>query len=207
MKDIHLLGGVIVADQCETVLSCAPGPDWETQFRVMGGRWRYEDGCLIGEERGNRGGILFTRKAFADGYLMRCKMRTVLPATRDVNCIFCGHWDEQTDYIGDSYICGLNGWYDHKSGIERNDSGFCKALTGAYTYQPGSEVEMCVGSLGGHTFMVVDDLLIAELIDTQAPLLGGHFGFSPYCTRLAIRDIEIKKIAFRPEEQSYEPEF
>ncbi len=207
MKNILLLGGEIVVDRCEKVFACAPDADWEKHFEVMRGKWERRDGALIGEYPGNQGGILLTRREYGDGYMMRCRMGTVLPATRDVNCIFCGHWDYGKDCLDDSYICGLNGWYDGKSGIERNDDGYFKSLTNSYRYTPGTEVEMCVGSFGGHTFMVVDDELVTEFIDPVNPLCEGRFGFSPYCTRLRVRDVEISKIFWRAKEQSYTPEF
>lgn len=54
--------------------------------------------------------------------------------------------------------------------------------------------------------MVVDDVLVAELIDPQ-PLKGGHMGFSAYCTVLNIKDIEIRKIYWEEFIQEYTPEF
>ncbi len=165
MKNIILLGKEIVTDRCETVFRSAPGDDWQEHFEVMRGEWERVGDCLVGQYRGNAGGILLTRKAYPDGYMMRCRMGTVLPATRDVNCIFCGEWIRDINKLGRAYVCGLNGWYDGKSGIERNDNERMKALTNSYVYTPGSEVEMCVGAINGHTFMVVDGELVCEYID------------------------------------------
>ncbi len=207
MKNILLLGKEIHVARSRRLFYAAPGEDWQEHFDVKrGGLWRREGDRLIGECSGNYGGILLTRRAYPDGTMMRCRMGTVLPATRDVNCVFCAHWDEETDYLGESYVSGLNGWYDGKSGIERNDNLQMRALTSSYHYTPGSEVEMCVGAIGGHTFMVVDDELVMEYLDAT-PLTEGRFGFSPYCTRLFVRDIEILEIAYEEKEQSYEPEF
>ena len=206
MKNILLLGKEIIVSECETVFRSAPGDDWQEHFKVMRGKWEKVGDCLIGEFRENRGGILFTKESYPDGYMMRCRMGTVLPATRDVNCIFCGHWVEGQDKLGAAYVCGLNGWYDGKSGIERNDNEMMRALTNSYVYTPGSEVEMCVGAIGGHTFMVVDDELVMEYLD-PTPLTDGHFGFSPYCTKLFVRDIEIMKIKYVEKNQYYDPEF
>ena len=55
----------------------------------------------------------------------------------ETNCIFCGHWVEGKDKLGPAYVCGLNGWYDHKSGIERNDNELMKALTNHRVYGGG----------------------------------------------------------------------
>ena len=133
---------------------------------------------------------------------------TVLPATRDLNAVFCAKWDESTDYLGDSYVCGVNGWYEHKSGLERN-AGYGSNLystTSSYKYVPGKELRMTCGAIDGHSFMVVDDELVAEMIDPQ-PIRDGHVGFSAYCTKLRIKDIQIHEIVWEDFPQTYDPEF
>ena len=65
---------------------------------------------------------------------------------------------------------------------------------------------MTAGAIDGHCFMIVDSVLITELID-PTPIRGGHVGFSAYCTKLKIKDIEIREIAWRPRKQLYDPEF
>ena len=54
--------------------------------------------------------------------------------------------------------------------------------------------------------MVVDDELVTELVD-PSPIKGGHVGFSAYCTRLKMKDIEVRKIYWEELAQSYDPEF
>ncbi len=208
MKDIHLLGKKILADQSKLLVKYDPAPDFPDFWLPKSGTWEYEDGALIGTETGNKGGILLYKDYFKENVMLSFTVSTVLPATRDLNAVFCANWDETTDYLGDSYVCGLNGWYEHKSGLERN-VGYGSNLystTSLYHYVPGTEVRMCCGAIDGHSFMVVDDVLISEMIDPQ-PIKGGHVGFSAYCTKLRIRDIEIHEIAWEEFPQSYEPEF
>lgn len=208
MKDIKLLGKKILMDQSPVLFSYQPDESWRDFWEPKSGTWSYENGYLIGEEKGNFGGILFSKEAFEGDVLFSFTIGTVLPATRDVNAVFCAKWDETTDYLGDSYVCGLNGWYEHKSGIERN-VGYGSNLystTSAYQYKPGAEVRMTAGSIGGHTFMVVDDVLISELIDPM-PITDGHVGFSAYCTKLKIKDIEVRRITWEEFSQEYDPEF
>lgn len=206
MKEIRLVGKKILPEQSPVLLDYQPGPDWQSYFQVMAGGWTEEDGWLIGAERGNKGGILFSKENFAEDVMLSFTAATVLPATRDVNAVFCAHWDQKTDYLGESYVCGLNGWYEHKSGIERNGSSNLYTTTSLYHYEPGTAVRLCTGAIGGHCFLLADDVLISELIDPD-PLFGGHVGFSPYCTRLRIKDIKIQKIHWEPFHQCYEPEF
>ena len=214
MKDILLLGKKIIADKSPVIFEYKPSDDWQNFWDVMTGEWYHENGYLIGSEPGNFGGILMSKERYEDDVMFSFTIGTVLPATRDVNAVFCANWNETHDYLGLSYVCGLNGWYEDKSGIEKNlvcskENGDERALystTAAYRYQPGTEVRMTAGSINGHTFMVVDDVLVTELIDPE-PISGGHVGFSAYCTKLKIKDIEVRKIYWEEFIQTYKPEF
>lgn len=209
MKDIHLFGKKILSDKSPVIFSYSPDESWEKYWEVMTGDWKLENGYLIGEEKGNFGGILMTRERFEDDVMFSFTIGTVLPATRDVNAVFCANWTDDHKYLADSYVCGLNGWYEHKSGIERNFAYGNNTLFGCtseYHYVPGSEVRMTCGAINGHTFMVVDDVLITELVD-PTPLRGGHLGFSAYCTKLKIKDVEVRRIVWEDFPQEYEPEF
>lgn len=206
MKDILLLGKKIIADASPILLKYSPDDNWLEHWNPRGGSWKCENGYLIGEERGNKGGILLSRERFETNVMLSFTVSTVLPATRDLNAVYCANWDEETDYLGDSYVCGLNGWYEHKSGIERNLGSNIYTTTSLYKYTPGTEVRMTAGAIDGHNFMVVDDVLVSELIDPN-PIKGGYVGFSPYCTKLKIKDIEIREICWENLIQEYEPEF
>ena len=208
LEDILLLGKKIKADKSPVIFSYNPGDDWLDHWEVKSGSWKCENGYLIGEEPGNFGGILFSKQAYEKDVMFTFKVTAIPPATRDLNAVFCAKWDDSTDYLGDSYVCGLNGWYEHKSGIERN-IGYGSnlyATTSLYHYKPGSEVCITAGAINGHTFMLADGVMISELIDPN-PITGGHVGFSAYCTRLKIRDIEVREIVWEEFVQSYEPEF
>ena len=206
MNEISLLGKKIYMDKSPLLLKYSPDENWQKYWQVMAGSWRMENGWLIGTENGNKGGILFSRESFDKNVMLTFTAATVLPATRDVNAVYCAHWDEKTDYLADSYVCGLNGWYDGKSGIERNLTSNLYSTTSLYQYIPGTEVRMTAGAIDGHNFMVVDDQLVTELID-PSPIKGGHVGFSPYCTILKIKDIEIREIYWEKQKQHYDPEF
>ncbi len=206
MNEISLLGKKIYMDKSPLLLKYSPDEDWQKYWQVMAGDWRMENGWLIGTENGNKGGILFSRESFDKNVMLSFTAATVLPATRDVNAVYCAHWDEKTDYLADSYVCGLNGWYDGKSGIERNLTSNLYSTTSLYQYIPGTEVRMTAGAIDGHNFMIVDGKLVTELID-PSPIKGGHVGFSPYCTILKIKDIEIREIYWEKQKQHYDPEF
>lgn len=210
-NEIRLLGKKIDVDASPVVMECAPDENWDKLFTVLRGKWEYRDGYLWGSETGNFGGILLTKEWFSDDVMISFDMASVLPATRDLNALFCARADVENNYLGESYVCGLNGWYEHKSGIERNPvqgnpASNLNATTTLYHYTPGKEIHMIAGAIGGHAFMVVDGELVSEMID-PFPLLGGHVGFSPYCTALRIRNIKVQKIKWEPFPQTYDPEF
>lgn len=206
MKEIRLLGKRIDLENSPLLLSYQPDENWQKVFRRLRGNWTVENGWLIGEETGNFGGILLTHEFYEKDVMFSFTMASVLPATRDLNALFCARVDEENEYLGDSYVCGLNGWYEHKSGIERNPQPGLNATTALYHYEPGKEIRMICGAIGGHCFMVVDGELVSELYD-PAPIRGGHVGFSPYCTKLRIKDIEVREIKWEDFPQVYEPEF
>lgn len=206
MKELHLFGKKIYMDKSPVLLDYKPDENWKNYFSVMGGEWEQREGYLIGTEPGNKGGILFTKESYQEDVMLSFTIAAVPPAQNDLNAVLCAHWDEKTNYLGESYVYGLNGWYEHKSGIERNGSSCLHASTTLYRYQPGQEVRICVGAVKGHCFMTVDDVLVTELIDPE-PLTGGHVGFSPYCTRLKIRDIVVQKICWESFYQEYTADF
>lgn len=210
MKDIRLAGKKVLVDKSPVVFSYKPDENWRDYIDPKLGNWSYEDGALIGYEPGNFGGIAFVNKYFDKDVMLIFKGSTVLPATRDLNAVWAAHWDDDKNYLGRSYVCGLNGWWEYKSGIERNDpapSGKnLYSTTSAYRYTPGTEIEMICGSIDGHCFMTVDDLLVTELVDPD-PISGGYVGFSAYCTKLKITEIEVREICWEEFHQEYEPEF
>ena len=207
MNEILLLGKRILADRSPLLLSYTPDENWRELFEAMGGEWRYEDGYLIGSEPDNKGGILLTKESYDDDVMMSFTVKSVLPATRDLNAVFAVTWDSEINYLKRAYITGVNGWYDGKCGIERFPEDEMRVLVPSYTYTPGREIRITTGSIDGHCFLIVDGELIVEAVDNRDTIKGGRVGFSPYSTILAIKDIEIRKIVWEERIQSYLPEF
>lgn len=205
-NEILLLGKTIYWDKSEILMDYQPDENWQQVWDAKLGHWTCQDGYLIGSEPGNFGGILLSKERFPDNVMMRFKMATVLPATRDLNAVFCTTWDDSVNYLKKSYVVGLNGWYENKSGIERFPEEELRCLTSLYQYTPGTEVEILTGAIDGHCFLFADGVLVQELIDSD-PIRGGHVGFSPYSTALKIRDIQVRKICWEKRTQIYEPEF
>lgn len=208
MKEIRLLGKKILPENCPVLMQYTPasGEDWLKYFMPMNGKWECDGEWLIGEERKSWYAILFSRERYEKNVMFSFTVMADSPATRDLNAVLCANWDEEKGELGESYVCGLNGWYEHKSGIERNGSSNLYSTTSLYKYTPGTAVRMTFGCVDGQSFMIVDGEMITELVD-PAPIKGGHVGFSAYCTRLKIKDVEVREIVYEDFPQSYEPEF
>ena len=205
-NEILLLGKRILLDKSPVLLSYSPDENFEKFFEIKGGKWYVEDGWLIGSEPDNKGGILLSRESFKKDVMLSFTVASVLPATRDLNAVFCTEWDDEINYLKKSYVSGLNGWYENKSGIERFPEEELRALTSLYKYNPGDTVRITTGAINGHSFILADGVLVEELIDKD-PIPSGHVGFSPYSTVLKIKDIEIREIVWEERFQVYEPEF
>ncbi|MBE7010332.1 MAG: hypothetical protein E7418_02440 [Ruminococcaceae bacterium] len=206
-KEILLLGKKINVEKSPVVLSYQPDENWQEVWRDTAGCWTYENGYLIGTEPANKGGILLSRERFEKDVMFSFTMASVLPATRDLNAVYCVTWDEENNYLKKGYISGLNGWYESKSGIERFPEDELRCLTSLYHYEPGTEVRITTGAVQGHNFLIVDDVLIQEVVDNMDPIVGGYVGFSPYSTKLKVKDIEVREVCWEEREQSYLPEF
>ena len=206
-KDILLLNKRIIIQKSPVLLSCSPDGNWRELWDVKGGEWKCEDGYLVGSEPANKGGILLSRQYFKNDVMLSFTVKSVLPATRDLNAVYCVTWDEKNNYLKKGYISGVNGWYENKCGIERFPEDELRTLTPLYHYTPGKEIRITTGAVKGHNFLIVDGELICETVDNMDPIIGGHVGFSPYSTVLAIKDIEIREIYCEERIQFYCPEF
>lgn len=206
MNDILLIGKKIITDLSPILLSSAPNENWHDEWDALGGKWYFEDGYLIGSEPENKGGILLSKQSFDKDVMLSFTAASVLPATRDVNAVYCTTWNEETNYLKTAYISGIGGWYEDKCGIERFPEDGLRALNPLYHYEPGKEVRITTGAIQGHNFLIVDGKLVQELIDPN-PISGGRVGFSPYSTKLKIKDIEVREIYWEERVQTYKPEF
>lgn len=206
MKDILLIGKRILCDKSPVVLSSLPDENWKDVWDARGGSWTFQDGYLVGKEPDNKGGILLSKRYFEKDVMLSFTAASVLPATRDVNAVYCTEWDEKNNYLKSAYISGIGGWYENKCGIERFPEDGLRALNPLYQYIPGKEVNITTGAVCGHNFLVVDGVLVQELIDPN-PISGGYVGFSPYSTMLKIKNIEVREIVWQERTQKYESEF
>ena len=70
MSKIKLVNKIIDIDNSRIIYNKPLDDSWQDDWQVMAGEWSVQDGCLVGVERGNKGGVLFFKQRF-DGINLR----------------------------------------------------------------------------------------------------------------------------------------
>ncbi len=207
---MKLLKKEIFPDQCP-ILYDRPFTEasFAEDFDVRAGNWYVEDGWLIGENRTNFAAMAISRAAYCDNVILDFYASTVLPCTHDINVMWNGSWNWETNTRDTAYVIGLQGWWNGKVGFERSPEYVLNAATQLFPFEPGREYHIQCGSLNGHVFVVVDDALVLEITD-PAPIditKHGLVGFEAYCAKVRFRDFKVRKAVWQAIEESYQPEF
>ena len=179
--------------------------DWT----VHHSEWKVEKGWLVGMNRGNWPGMAILKQDFPGNVLVEFEAQTVLPSSHDINVMWNGEWNEETDKRGLAYVAGLQGWWTGKVGIEKSDQYTFMVGTPLLDFEPGKIYKIQAGSIDGHCFIFANGNLLLEAmdpdpIDNQACT---KVGFEAYCSHIRIRNIVIRQIDWKPLEMEYTPEF
>ena len=102
-QEILLLNKRIFVDRSPVLLDYRPDEDWQKVWDAKGGKWYCEKGWLIGAEPDNKGGILLSKQKFEKDVMFSFTMASVLPATRDLNAVYCVTWDDEINYLKKGY--------------------------------------------------------------------------------------------------------
>lgn len=178
-------------------------------FEIKGGKWHVEDGWLIGENRTNFAAMAISKADYFGPVLMEFDAATVLPCTHDINVMWHGSWNEETNTRDVAYVAGLQGWWDGKVGFERSPEYTFKVGTKAFEFELGRTYHMQVGDVGGHIFVVVDGKLLIEITDPN-PIDDqkyGKIGFEAYCSKLKFSNLCIRRLEYTEDKKSYVAEF
>lgn len=180
-----------------------------SDFDVRGGSWHVEDGWLYGENRDNSPGMIISREDFFGDVLLEFRANTVSPCTHDINAMWNGSWNYETNTRHIAYVGGLEGWWHGKVGFEKSPDYQLNAANPLFSFTPGQEYFIQMGSIHGHVFLLIDGALALEVTDPDPIDTSkyGRFGFEAYCAKLRIRDICLRRAVWRPVEERYEPEF
>jgi len=179
--------------------------DWE----VRNGEWRYEEGAFWGKNPLPAPGVIFSRRAFPGNVMIDFYAQTVLPSTRDINVMWNMSWDETKNQRGVSYVAGLQGWWNGNVGIEKSPEYKLIAATPSPWFKGGQEYHILAGSIDGHCFIFVDDVLRLELSDPDPIDSSVHnrIGFEAYQSMIRIRKVTVRQIQWRKADQPNPPEF
>ena len=200
----------LLLDACPVIWKKPLTPDViASDFDIRGGEWQVRDGWLFGKNRENNPGMIISREDFFGDVLLELRAKTVLPCTHDINLMWNGSWNYETNTRHIAYVCGLQGWWAGKVGFEKSPDYLLNAATQLFPFQPGKEYFIQAGSIRGHVFILVDGELVLEVTD-PSPIDNtryGRFGFEAYCSSIAIRDVCLRRAVWRPIEECYTPEF
>ena len=178
-------------------------------FEVCGGQWTVENGTLVGKNRENNPGMIVSKQDFFGPVMLDFEARTVPPCTHDINWMWSGSWDHETNTRALAYVTGLQGWWDGKVGFEKSPDYRLNCATQSLRFEPGKYYHIQSGSIGGHIFCVVNGELVLEVTDPD-PIDQNRFGkigFEAYCSQIQIRKCRVMRLEYTPNEKVYTPEF
>ncbi len=207
---MKLLHKELLLDECPVLYSRPFSAEMLAEdFEVKGGKWYAEDGWLIGKNRGNFPGMVISKADYFDNVLVEVTAATILPCTHDINLMWNGSWNEETNTRDVAYVAGLAGWWESKVGFEKSPEYKLNAATQLFPFEGGKEYRITAGSIDGHVFVIVDGKLVLEVTDTDPIDVRkyGRVGFEAYCAQLKFKDFAVKKAVWRPLSESYVPEF
>lgn len=207
---MRLLKKELDLEGCETLYHRAFSEQMlREDFEVRAGRWWVEDGWLVGQNRDNFAAMIISKADYFGNVMLDFKACTVLPCTHDINVMWNGGWNEQTNTRDIAYVAGLQGWWHGKVGIEKSPEYKLNAANPLFAFTPGQVYHVQTGSIDGHVFVIIDGVLVLELTDPD-PIDNtkyGRVGFEAYCSYLKFTDFSIKRVAYREVEETYQPEF
>lgn len=178
-------------------------------FEVRDGNWHVEDGWLIGESRKNFASMAIMKESFYGPVCLDFYAKVMEPCSHDINCMWSGSWDEETNTRALAYVAGIGGWWDGKVGFEKSPEYKLNCGTKLLNFDPRHVYHMQCGSIGGHVFVIIDGQLAIEATDPD-PIdqnLFGRIGFEAYCTRVAYTNFKIRRASHLDIPAEYIPEF
>ena len=181
----------------------------ERDFEVRGGEWTLEGEWLTGKNRENNPGMIISKQDFFGPVMLDFEARTVPPCTHDINWMWSGSWDYETNTRALAYVCGLEGWWDGKVGFEKSPEYKYNCGTKLFHFTPGRIYHIQCGSIGGHIFCLIDGELAIETTDPDPidQTKFGRIGFEAYCSHIQIRNLKIKRLTWQDNDACYIPEF
>ena len=178
-------------------------------FDIRNGEWQVGDGWLTGKNPRNGPGMIISRAEYCEDVLLEFRARTVLPSTHDIDVMWNGSWDYNTNTPGIAYVAGINGWWDGKVGVEKSPDYKLYAASRLFLFEPGRIYHIQCGSVEGHIFLIIDGILAMEVADPSPIDTSKHglVGFEAYASHIQFADFKVKRAVFTPIKKEYPPEF
>jgi hypothetical protein len=179
--------------------------DWQ----IRSGQWSVDGEWLTGRNPKNAPGMVTSRADYLGNVLLEFEARTLLPSTHDIDWMWNGSWDEESDQRGLAYVAGLQGWWEGKVGFEKSPEYSLIAATPLFPFEPGRIYHVRSGSVDGHAFVFVDGRLVLEVKDPD-PIdhrRYGMIGLEAYASMMQVRRLVVRRIVWEERKLSYRPEF
>ncbi len=188
-----------------------PGTEaaFRSDFIVKRGRWYFENGKIVGRHPYETPGMIISRSHYYCDVMVDFKAQILSPSTHDVNVMWNGHWDLETNTRGVGYVAGINGWWRNMVGIEKSPEYKLNVATQLFTAEPDHEYHVCAGSVAGHCFVLIDGKEALELTDPD-PIdvtQNGLIGFEAFASWIAISDVKVYKLKWKESDLTYPREF
>jgi len=182
---------------------------FEQDFEIRDGNWYVEDGWLIGESRKNFASMAIMKENFFGPVCLDFYAKVLEPCTHDINCMWSGSWNEETNTRALAYVSGIGGWWDGKIGFEKSPDYKLVANTELLNFVPGKSYHVAVGNIANDLFIFVDGVLAMELSDTDPIDINkyGRVGFEAFCTKVKYKNFTVKQIEKIYSKPGYIPEF
>ena len=210
MNTISLMKKRILLDSCKVLFDKpVTSEEFGREWNVHHSKWEVKDGWLTGENPGNWPGMAILKQDFPGNVLVEFEAQTILPSPHDINVLWNGEWLQETDQRGIAYVAGLQGWWTGKGGIEKSNEYKFMLGTPLYNFEPGKIYKIQAGSIDGHCFILADGKLLLEGMDPD-PIDNQKYtkvGFEAYCSKIRIRNIIIRQIAWESVDMKYEVDF
>lgn len=178
-------------------------------MEIRDGNWYVEGGWLVGESRKNFASMVLLKEPFFGPVCLDFYAMVMSPCTHDIHCMWSGSWNEETNTRDLAYVAGLGGWWDGKVGFEKSPDYKLNCSTKLFDFKPEQLYHIQCGSIGGHVFVIVDGQLAIEATDPEPidQYKNGLIGFEAYCTRVAFRELKIRRATYEAIDPVYIPEF
>ncbi len=178
-------------------------------FTVKHGSWWYKDGWIYGKNPDECPGMIVSKGHYFCDMMVDFYAKIVSPSTHDINVMWNGEWNHNTNTRSVAYVAGINGWWRNMVGIEKSPEYKLNVGNPLFKAEADREYHIQAGSVKGHCFVMIDGQLVIELTDPNPIDVTNHglFGFEAYASMIAIREVSVFRLYWEEKKMTYPREF